>query len=306
MSQKKPKTKLVVTAVVGLVALVATGGGIWLYQDAKLTEEAESYAATLSEARAHTTTQLELNGALLDDVREVHEGMSPAAEILEGTPEVFDSEQTENYMQAFTEVGGHATQSRPTMPSFEAPFDGDSSEQDFVDHYRQASAEDRKALATEHAQVLDTLHDLDATLIDEGAHISLAVQNAHDTVTALLDSLPTTAETLTAELDEASEDAITAAQAAAVYEPTEPDNFTVILEELTDHLTVYVETVVEAQENHAQAVKAREKAEKEAAERKAAERAAASRSSDINRTVQMCNRLRVNFDGSSSLYFEPC
>lgn len=310
MSLTRPKTKFVITAAVGLVALAATGGGIWLYQDAKLTEEAEGYAASLHETRGHTATQLELNGSLVVDVQRVHEGMLPPAEILEDKPEVFDSEQTESYMVAFEVVGDRADQPGPKMPNFQAPFDADSSEQDFVDHYRQATADEREALVTEHAQVLATLHDLDATLVDEGSRISDAIEGAHETVATLLDSLPTTAQTLTAELDEASEDAITAAHAAAVFEPAEPDNFSLVLEELTDHLIVYVETVVKAQDNHAEAVAAREKAEKEAAEKAAAEKAAAekakaSSSSGGREVQQLCSRWQAGINGGY-LILVPC
>lgn len=315
MPEKKPKTKFVIIAAVALVALTVTGGGIWLYQDAKVTEEAEGLATQLSEARARSEIQIGLNVDLLAEVRQANEGMTPAAEILEGKPELFDAEQTANYLDAFESVGAHALQPDPTMPAFEAPFDAADFEQSFIEHYRQASSDEREAIRQEHAAIVAQLQDLDTELIDEGATMHMAVRGAHDTVTSLLDSLPTTAESLTAELDEASEEAITAAHAAAVFESADPKSFSLVLEELTEHLIVYVETVVKAQENHAEAVEARETAEREEAERKAAEEAerkaaeeaAAAKSSNTDRTVQMCTRVSPGFGGAAmSLILVPC
>lgn len=308
MPEKKSKTKFIVIAAITLVALTATGGGIWLYQDAKITEEAEGLATRLTEAQVSTNVQIGLNVDLLAEARQANEGMAPATEILESKPEVFDSEQSENFMGAFNEVGAHAAKADPVMPTLSAPFDAADLEESFVEHFRQANSDERDALRDEHAAIMAQLRDFDAALIDEGATVHMTVKGAHDTVTALLDSLPTTAEILTADLKEASEDSVTAVHAAALYEPTNLDDFPAMLETLTDHLIVYVEKVGLAQTSHKEAVEAREKAEREAAEREAAKKAAAAKqSASKSSSTRMCTRVRPGFGGNAmTLVLVPC
>lgn len=239
--------------------------------------------------------------------------MAPATEILENKAELFDADHTAAYAGAFEEVGTHAADSDPIMPAFDAPFDAADFEQSFVEHYRQANSDEREALQREHAAILTQLQDLDAELIDDGATMTMAVNGAHDTVTALLESLPFTAEALTADLDEASDESIAAVHTAAVFEAADPEDFSLVLEQLTEHLIVYVEQVGLAQTNHTEAVAAREKAEKEAAEKAAAEKAAAakrakaSNSGGGRQVQQMCTRVSPGFGGAAmSLILVPC
>lgn len=317
MTEKKFKRKPAIIAAVTLVAITAAGGGFWVYQDTKLTEEAEGYAAQLVEAREVTDTQLALDAANLTRVRDVHDGMAPATEILESKPDFFEAQPRDLFLLAYETAAEYAAIPDSTMPVFLAPFDASTSTQEFVEHYRQASSEDREVLQQEHAAVLTQLEDFDTSLVEQWDQVSATVDGAHEAATVLLESLPTTAQTLTVGLDEASEETVTAVHEAAGVVPANLEGSPLVLEELTEHLVVYVEAVIKAQENHKEAVAAREKAEKEAAEKAAAEKAAAEKaaaakkakagSSSGGREVQqLCSRWQASFNGGGYLVLVPC
>ena len=269
--------------VIGIVVLLLVGGGTAVglnaYRDARATEAAEALVESVMVQREQTDTELQEYADRLTESQEALDQLVPLHEMVQARADVFEGGSLAAFSETVTTLESKLGEASAPVADLAERFNDSSWGDTLVAEYRGANTEQRQHLETEVQQAIDALRDAQSAAQSTGEEIAESALTARHAAIQLTEQLPAKADELITGHAEAStdaQDALRASSSAQSFEAVTDETLHVKVDELLDHLIVYIESVDQVKASHTTAVEEREAAEAAAAAAAAAESAASS------------------------------
>lgn len=281
-ARQKKLSRGAITAIV-LVALLVVGAGtafgLHAYRDAQARSTAEALVESVVTERELAEAEHAEFLQRLNETQAAHEQLVTLTEMSQARADVFGSDSLTVFGESVATLESRLHEAVQPDTKLADQFSGSEWAETLIEDYRRATAVQRLTLETEVQQTVDALREAQSVGRSTSAYFVDGVLQARRAAVQLAEQLPAKAEELIQAHNEAGSDAQEAlreASSTVSFEEVSDEMLQAKVDELQDHLIVYIETADKLKASHTTAVEEREAAEAAAAEAAAAEAARAA------------------------------
>lgn len=255
-----------------IVALLLIGGGtvfgVNAYRDKQATEAAEELVALVTTERERTDAALATYSAELTEAQGAVGQLTTINELVQARIDVFEEASVAAFGEAVSAFETQLDETAEPDSQIDELFTKTGWDEAFIHQYREGNADERDTLEAQVQQAIASLGEVRNEAERASQRLIEDVVNTRHSAVYLAEQLPTKAEALIATYNEAASDTQVAVREASNIQHLDEvsdENLEMIVNDLSEQLIVYIETVDQLTASHNTAVAEREAAEAAAA-----------------------------------------